>query len=143
MNKSLALAVTLGMLSLAPILPDGSSGSAAAATPALMRPPPVLNAQRAPGIDYVRSDKWYYDRHRHGHRYKQRHGRYRYHHGGWWYSRPWWTLGPSITLGIGPGYDDDSAHVSWCLDHYRSYNPRTDRYLGYDGDYHRCNSPYG
>ncbi|WP_321342533.1 BA14K family protein [Breoghania sp.] len=34
------------------------------------------------------------------------------------------------------------AHVNWCLRRYRSYNPRTDRYLGYDGRYHRCRSPY-
>ncbi|WP_394706316.1 BA14K family protein [Breoghania sp.] len=34
------------------------------------------------------------------------------------------------------------AHVNWCLRRYRSYNPRTDRFLGYDGRYHRCRSPY-
>lgn len=34
------------------------------------------------------------------------------------------------------------AHVNWCLNRYRSYNPRTDRFLGYDGRYHRCRSPY-
>src|SRR5690606_6387443 len=26
-----------------------------------------------------------------------------------------------------------SRHVRWCLNRYRSYNPETDRYLGYDG----------
>lgn len=30
------------------------------------------------------------------------------------------------------------THVARCEARYRSYNPRTDMYLGYDGDYHRC-----
>ncbi|WP_321505824.1 BA14K family protein [Breoghania sp.] len=39
-------------------------------------------------------------------------------------------------------YRGGRAHVNWCLRRYRSYNPRTDSYLGYDGRYHRCRSPY-
>lgn len=35
-----------------------------------------------------------------------------------------------------------NAHVNWCLDRYQSYDPRTDTFLGYDGLYHRCISPY-
>ena len=35
-----------------------------------------------------------------------------------------------------------SRHVRWCLDRYRSYNVRTDTFRGYDGDLHRCRSPY-
>lgn len=35
-----------------------------------------------------------------------------------------------------------SAHVNWCLNRYRSYNPQTNRYLGYDGYYKICYSPY-
>ncbi|AXS39530.1 BA14K family protein [Breoghania sp. L-A4] len=35
-----------------------------------------------------------------------------------------------------------SRHVRWCLNRYRSYNPRTDQYLGYDGRYHYCRSPF-
>lgn len=31
------------------------------------------------------------------------------------------------------------AHVQRCEARYRSYNPRTDMFLGYDGQYHRCN----
>lgn len=33
-------------------------------------------------------------------------------------------------------------HVRWCLERYRSYNPRTNRYVGYDGYFHVCRSPY-
>jgi hypothetical protein len=46
---------------------------------------------------------------------------------------------PSVTLGLGGG---SSAHVHWCLNRYRSYDPSSDTFLGYDGYRHRCNSPY-
>jgi hypothetical protein len=86
--------------------------------------------------------KWRYERHRHGKRYHRRFGNYRHYHDGWWYSRPFWRI-PGFGLGItiDPG-NRSNAHVAWCEDRYRSYNPRTDMYLGYDGDYHYCNSPY-
>jgi hypothetical protein len=36
-------------------------------------------------------------------------------------------------------YDGDwDAHVDACYDEFRSYDERTDTYLGYDGDRHRC-----
>lgn len=41
-----------------------------------------------------------------------------------------------------PVWGTSSAHVRWCMNRYRSYNPRTDTYLGFDGRYHRCRSPY-
>ena len=34
------------------------------------------------------------------------------------------------------------GHVKWCLNRYRSYNPRTDTFVGRDGYRHRCRSPY-
>jgi len=40
---------------------------------------------------------------------------------------------------IRPGYN---RHVSWCLSRYRSYNPATNLYVSYDGDYRVCRSPY-
>ena len=37
-------------------------------------------------------------------------------------------------------FDDDfDDHVAACEAEYRSYNAETDMFLGYDGDYHRCN----
>lgn len=33
-------------------------------------------------------------------------------------------------------------HVAWCRRKYRSYNPSTDTYRGYDGYTHRCISPW-
>ncbi len=35
-----------------------------------------------------------------------------------------------------------NAHVDWCLDRYRSYNPRTDTFRTYGGRDRRCRSPY-
>lgn len=78
-----------------------------------------------------------YDRHRHGYRYSHRRRGYSHFYGGFWYAYPWW-------LHSQPAYRPDygRGHVDWCLNRYRSYNPRTDAFLGYDGRYHRCISPY-
>jgi BA14K-like protein len=40
-------------------------------------------------------------------------------------------------------YAPPSYHVQWCEQHYRSYNPNSDTFFGYDGQYHYCVSPYG
>lgn len=94
------------------------------------------------GEDHVRR----YDRRRHGPRYTYRRPGFGNYYGGYYYSSPWWvgpSIGfavtvPSVTLGLGGG----SAHVEWCLNRYRSYDPASDTFLGYDGYRHRCNSPY-
>lgn len=38
------------------------------------------------------------------------------------------------------GYNNGgyNSHVARCEDHYRSYDPRTDTFMGYDGYHHRC-----
>ncbi len=76
-----------------------------------------------------------YYRHRH---YRSRRPGYDYYFGGWWYAEPWWQTTPPPLLPEANG----SAHVNWCLNRYRSYNPATDMFLGFDGRYHRCRSPY-
>ncbi len=73
-----------------------------------------------------------------GPRYRHRRPGYRYRHNGWWYSTPWF-LPPYV--GPGRSYNRRS-HVNWCLSRYRSYNPRTNRFLGYNGVYQICRSPY-
>ena len=47
------------------------------------------------------------------------------------------AVGAAIANGVNNsrGYD---SHVARCEANYRSYNPRTDMFLGYDGQYHRC-----
>lgn len=101
------------------------------------------NAYRPYGYD----DYYFHNRHyghNHGH-----YNNYRVHLGG-----------GGIGLGYGDGYrvylggnfyGGDyyggreyvyGGHVEWCLNRYRSYNPRTNTFMGYDGFRHRCNSPY-
>ncbi len=41
-----------------------------------------------------------------------------------------------------PNTPDRNFHVDWCRNQYRSYNPRTDRFVTYEGIYKTCNSPY-
>lgn len=82
------------------------------------------------------------DRHRYRHwpRYRYRTHAYPHYYGGWWYATPWWQ-GPSFSFGLGvPAYGN--AHVQWCFNRFRSYDARTDSFLGYDGLRHRCRSPY-
>ena len=84
---------------------------------------------------------WRYNSHRYGPRYRAYRPGYGYYYGGYWYRRPWWTFTVPVPVPApAPAYGN--AHVQWCLNHYRSYNPRTDMFLGYDGYYHRCRSPY-
>ena len=68
---------------------------------------------------------------------------HRHYHGSYW-GGP----GPAIGAGIlgfaagaaiaGAAQSNHRGHVDACLSAYRSYDPRTDTYLGYDGYRHRC-----
>lgn len=40
---------------------------------------------------------------------------------------------------VGRVYDGGSSHVQACYARYRSYDARSDTYMGYDGYRHRCN----
>jgi hypothetical protein len=90
----------------------------------------------------------HWDRRYHGPRYRYKRPGWGYYHGGYWYRSPWWTLplvAPAIVaptvVAPAPVYGG-GGHVQYCLNKYRSYNPQTDQYLGYDGYYHYCVSPY-
>lgn len=41
-----------------------------------------------------------------------------------------------FSVNVAPRYR--SSHVSRCEDRFRSYDRRTDMYMGFDGDWHRC-----
>ena len=69
---------------------------------------------------------------------------------------PWFAAGAAIGYAGSYYYNNDyyddgyyggyygggNAHVQWCLNRYRSYDPRSDTYMGYDGYRHRCRAPY-
>lgn len=93
-----------------------------------------------------------------GNRYRYWGGnRHRYWDGGRRYRGP--GSGMYLGFGFAPYYDgygpyyrpysyrpyyaeSGNAHVRWCLNRYRSYDPRSNSFLGYDGHRHRCRSPY-
>jgi hypothetical protein len=130
---ALAAAAALGALGLSATAEATPIGSGA----------PAVEKQTSANIETVRNRHW---RHRHG-----RWNRHRDNDG--------WEYGGAFLGGVLLGtalnddyYDDppprryryrlDDDHVDYCLDRYRSYDVRTDSFLGYDGDRHRCNSPY-
>jgi len=80
--------------------------------------------------NYYRSQRYYGDHYSH------------YSH----YSWPYLGLGLGFLYELGNardyGYNGGDGHVQWCLKRYRSYNPRTDTFVGHDGHRHHCRSPY-
>ena len=94
-----------------------------------------------------------YDRRYHGPRCARWSRNCGHYHRGYYYSSPWWTLplvGTGVVIGstLGDGYyapryrRGGSRHVQWCLDHYRSYNVRTNTWISYSGEVRQCRSPY-
>ena len=94
----------------------------------------VRNKKR---YSHQRQQRQRYDRRHHGSRYTHRRNGYGYRYGSYWYASPWWLL-PSVAITVPTHVYGGNRHVNWCLRHYRSYNPRTDMFMGYDGRHHRC-----
>ncbi|MGE0211139.1 MAG: BA14K family protein [Parvibaculaceae bacterium] len=121
------------------------AGGASAAT----LPVPAIPAIAQPGVDgghveqvQYRRDQRRWDRHRHGSRYRHHRPGWGHYHGGYWYRTPWWTLPLVVPPVIAPGPVYGGGHVAWCRSQYRSYDVRSNTYMGYDGYRHRCVSPY-
>jgi hypothetical protein len=109
------------------------------------------NAYRG-GNRYVRPypNRWAYDQRYHGPRYGYRRPGYGYYHGGYWYSNPWWATGAGLAVGALAGAAIGAAthpapvgtdHVAWCQNRYRSYDVRTNTFVGYDGIRRECVGP--
>lgn len=150
------------LLSLA-LLGAGALGLAAVPGPALAGQTQATAVIEPAGVS-IGVRVW--DRYRDGPRCYRRYGGCNYYYQGWWYARPWWRVAPPPRYGYGylppspppvyydeapppyPGYSYDgptpggSRHVEWCLQRYRSYNPRTNTWVSYDGEIRRCVSPY-
>jgi hypothetical protein len=138
MREIATIAVAAALIGGAMLL-SASAPASATSIPAVALTAPgetaLVEQVRRRGGDRARR----YDSHRHGSRYRHASPRYRHFYGGYYYATPWWQ-GPAI--GFGLTVPMSSAHVQWCLNRFRSYDPASDTYLGYDGFRHRCNSPY-
>lgn len=146
--------ILAGAVALAATCALGGVSSSIAATTSLGGSISVENS--SPMIEVANRNfkrRFYYNSRMHGQRYRSRHGSYRHYHGGYWYSSPWWhRSGAVIALGVAPAYGygygynayngGGGDHVQWCYDHYRSYDARSNTFMGYDGYRHECNSPY-
>ena len=89
--------------------------------------------------------RWAWDRGRHGPRYSYRRPGYGYYRDGYWYGSPWW-LGAAAGALVGSAIVGSAAassdeHVEYCLSRYRTYDPRTDTYIGSSGRRYRCVGP--
>lgn len=62
------------------------------------------------------------------------------------YVEPGYRPRPRPPVYADPGYRPPGRawerHVDWCLDRYRSYNPRTNQFLSSSGYYKACRSPF-
>jgi len=58
------------------------------------------------------------------------------------YVQPGYRRPPPPPVYARPGRSWD-RHIDWCLDRYRSYNPRTNQFLSSSGYFRTCRSPFG
>lgn len=101
------------------------------------------------GISFATSDSFAAPRH--GGSYHGG-GHYGYHGGGWRGGRGWGGFGAGILGGMlaapyyyGPydyypesGYVPEDSAIAYCMQRFRSYDPNSGTYLGYDGLRHPC-----
>jgi hypothetical protein len=149
----------------------GLAGLSSGASAFPMQPAPGVGNTASPmltevrthydrGRTYNRTYNRAYNRHYDGMRCGNWSNHCRYHHGGYYYQNPWWLV-PAVGAGIAIGaagayvandgyYDGGyygrgygNRHVAWCLDRYRSYNPRSNTWVSYSGRVNQCISPYG
>jgi hypothetical protein len=84
-----------------------------------------------------------WSRQRYGDRCRYAYGNCRHYYRGYYYQTPWWTL-PLVVGGAlaaqnnDYGYSYGSSHVRSCYARYKSYDARTNTYLGNDGQRHIC-----
>nr|WP_306266874.1 BA14K family protein [Pararhizobium sp. IMCC3301] len=81
-----------------------------------------------------RNGRYYYNGHR---GYQQRRAGYRQYNGYWFPAAAF-----AVGVIIGGSQNNNSAHVSWCYDRYRSYRSSDDTFQPYNGPRKRCRSPY-
>jgi hypothetical protein len=111
--------------------------------PALMAPGETAMVEEVQRRRGERSRR--YDRRRHGSRHRHRRPGFHYYYGGYYYAHPWWLapgIGVTVPVYPAPGLHLPAAHVQWCMNRYRTYDPATDTYVPRVGVRARCISPY-
>jgi len=94
-------------------------------------------------VQLVDTNPWWF---KHGRRHRDHH--HRHFHNGLWFAVPFWLGAGTAALAADRYYDDDydddygDAHVEYCLSRYRSYDPASNTFMGYDGLRHECVGPY-
>ena len=151
--KKLSLVVLGAALGFSTMALTGGGASAAALQPFQ----PLAQAQQNMANDGMiqlaasnqeRRMRSEWRRDRDGDRCSRRNDRCRHYHRGRYYETPWWTLpliiGGSIAANNYDDYDGGygNRHVEWCLDRYRSYNPRNNTWVSYSGRVRECISPF-
>ena len=65
--------------------------------------------------------------------------------GSYWYQKPFqvYRYGDFRPNHAAWGRHHSAAHVAWCSDHYRTYDPTTNFYTGRGYQLMTCRSPYG
>jgi hypothetical protein len=104
-----ATAAMLGAFAFAAVAPTATSATAIGNSSISLMPDSNLQL-----IDTKKKDKketnkkvvkkkvWVYDAGKHGKRYKYKNGPYVYYYGGYYYTRPWWTVAvPGVSVCIG------------------------------------------
>jgi hypothetical protein len=153
MSKLAFSAVAAGLIGGAMMLTGATPASAATLpSPAVVAPGDTVMVEEVHRRHRAdRPRRW--DRRAHGPRYRSARPGFRHHHRGYYYSSPWWTgpaIGfglslPGITFGLTAPYARSglpTAHVQWCMNRYRTYNPATNLFYARVGVQAHCRSPY-
>ncbi len=85
--------------------------------------------------------RFVYDERRYGSRYSYRHGSYRHYHDGYYYASPWWLgagVGAIVGSAVAASQGSDVGHAEWCASRYRSYDHRTNTFIGRGGRRYVC-----
>jgi hypothetical protein len=151
LNKcySLALAALLGIGAFA--VPVSSASAATIPAVKIIAAGDVTNGNSALLLDVAYrcrngrpcwNGRGYWNGRFYGNRYRYRRGNFIHFYGGYYYNNPWWLGAPIIVTR--PAYYGGwgRRHVAWCMDRYRSYNPRTNTWVSYSGEVHQCISPF-
>jgi hypothetical protein len=106
-----------------------------------------MSARRGDRRDYSERRRYdggrqfVYDQRRYGPRYSYRHGSYRHYHDGYYYASPWWLgagVGAIVGSAVANSQEYGDEHIEWCASQYRTYDPRTNTFIGRGGRRYVC-----